>query len=356
MQRNLYTVVVVSVLIFLAACKKDKPDPGTQKLPPVSVAKVLLVCEGSLGNGNASLGVYDLATDSVYADVYAAANGRSLGDVFQSVCGIGNQYWLAVNNSDQIQIVDTGSFRTTATIAVSKPRYILPLSAGKGIVGELFRNKLGVLDFQSRSLTRELSLPRRNAEGLLKKGAYIWTACWDETCNQIYLLDTAVTTVVDSIALPRYAPHTLAEDKNGNVWVLSGNVYKGAPASLLCFDASRKMVRSFLFPDQVDPIKLCLNNSRDTLYFLEVNYDGGTDRNGVFRMGITQTSLPEQPFIACQPNQYFWALGVHPHTGEIFVGDPKGFVQKSSVSLYGPDGAVHKRFNCGVGISSFYFK
>lgn len=347
---------ILGIFLLFAACKKDKPDPDTKTVPPASVAKVLLVCEGSLGNGNASLGVYDIAADSVYPDVYLAANHRPLGDVFQSVCVFGGSYWLAVNNSDQIQVLDTADFRQHATIDVPKPRYILPLSNKQALVGELFRNRVALIDVQGNKVSRELTMPYRNAEGMLLKGAQIWVACWDEQCRYIYLLDTGTKSIVDSLLLPGYAPHTIAQDKSGNVWVLSGNVYKGVAASLVCFDARRNVIRSFQFPEQTDPIKLCFNRTRDSLYFIEVNYDGGTDRNGIFKMGIAQASLPEQPFIPCQANQYFWALGVHPLTGELFVGDPKGFVQKSSVSVYGLDGTLRKQFSCGVGISSFYFK
>lgn len=356
MRGNFFQILGVVLLCCLTACKKDKPDPEVKVLPPASIAKVLLVCEGSLGNGNASLGVYDIAADSVYPDVFAAANNQALGDVFQSMCIWGNSYLLAVNNSDQIQVVDTANFLQRAVISVHKPRYMLSLEGGRLLVGELFRNRVAIVDVSQSRLVRELEMPYKNVEGMLRKGAQIWAACWDENCKYVYLLDSSANSVVDSVLLPGYAPHSIAQDKHGNVWILAGNVYKNVPASLVCLNDRRQIVRSFLFPEHVDPIKLCFNRERDSLYFLEVNYDGGTDRNGVFKMGITQSVLPDKPFISCQSNQYFWALGIHPVTGEVFVGDPKGFVQKSSVSVYGSDGTLHRRFSCGVGISSFYFK
>jgi hypothetical protein len=356
MQRYVYQILV-SVLVLLSySCKKDKPEVADKKLPPVSIAKVLLVCEGSLGNGNASLDVYDLKSDSVYADVFSVSNHQSLGDVLQSVCRINGNYFLTVNNSDRINVIDTGKYQQRAVINVPKPRYLLHYAPGKAVVGELFRDRLAVLDLQNYSVLQELKMPYRNVEGMLRKGGFIWTACWDEQCKYLYLLDTQKLVVSDSLLLPRFAPHTLAEDKSGNVWVLAGNVYKGVPASLVCFDGARKIIRSFNFPEGVDPIKLCFNKERDTLYFLEVDYNGGTANSGVFKMGIDQSALPDKAFIACQTNQYFWALGVHPISGEIYVGDPKGFVQKSAVSVYSPDGTLHKRFSCGVGISSFYFQ
>lgn len=356
MQRYVYQILVCVLVLLNCSCKKDKPEVVDKKLPPASVAKVLLVCEGSLGNGNASLDVYDLKSDSVYSDVFSTSNQQPLGDVLQSVCPINGNYFLAVNNSDRINVIDTGDFRLRAVINVSKPRYMLPFAAAKGLVGELFRDRLAILDLRTFKVQEEIKMPYKNVEGMLRKGGFIWTACWDEQCKFLYLLDTLKLGIVDSLALPRFAPHTLAEDKNGNVWVLAGNVYKGVPASLVCIDGTGSIIRSFNFPDRVDPIKLCFNKERDTLFFLEVDYNGGTANNGVFKMGIGQNALPDKAFIPCQTNQYFWALGVHPVSGEIYVGDPKGFVQKSTVQIFGNDGTLHKRFNCGVGISSFYFQ
>ena len=73
-------------------------------------------------------------------------------------------------------------------------------------------------------------------------------------------------------------------------------------------------------------------------------------------MDINAANLPTQPFIPSQSFQYFWALGIDERTGNIFVGDPKGFVQKGSVSVYQPDGTLVKTFKTGVGPGHFYFE
>lgn len=345
------------VLFGFAACKKDKPDGPGNTLPPAYSEKVLIACEGSLGNGNAALSVYDIAADSVYTDVFNAANQQSLGDVLQSMLLAGPDCFLMVNNSDRITVVDSGSFRIKGSISVSKPRYMLQVSQNKAYVGELFQSKLAVIDPSSRRLIKEMPLQYRNVEQMMLWNNLALIANWDENCRQVYLLDTATDLPVDSIALPGYAPSAFVQDKEGHVWVLAGNVFKGKPATLSCLDiGSRSVLRSFTFPAKADPIKICRNNRGDTLLFIEVNYDGGTDRNGVFKMGINQSTLPETPFIGCVANQYFWALGVHPQTGELYVGDPKGFVQKSSVTIYSEAGVARRQFSCGIGVSSFCFK
>ena len=72
-------------------------------------------------------------------------------------------------------------------------------------------------------------------------------------------------------------------------------------------------------------------------------------------MGIHDAALPAQPFVAAKQYQYFWALGVDPVTGNIYVGDPKGFVQKGSVYIYQQDATLIKTFSVGLGPGHFYF-
>jgi len=145
-------------------------------------------------------------------------------------------------------------------------------------------------------------------------------------------------------------------DKNERYWVLYRNVQKGKQAYLTCIDpASGAVVKSYAFPPTADPIKPVFNNGKDTLYFIEVNYNGGEDNNGIYRMAIDAASLPSTPFITAAKFQYFWALGIEPGSGNIYVGDPKGFIQKGTVSVYRADGVRIKQFDVGVGPGHFYF-
>ena len=72
-------------------------------------------------------------------------------------------------------------------------------------------------------------------------------------------------------------------------------------------------------------------------------------------MSIGDASLPPVPFLQAQSFQYFWALGIDPLNNNIYVGDPKGFVQKGGVSIYRPDGGKVDSFKVGIGPGHFYF-
>ena len=72
-------------------------------------------------------------------------------------------------------------------------------------------------------------------------------------------------------------------------------------------------------------------------------------------MGIHDAALPAQPLIAARALQYFWALGIDPATGHIYVGDPKGFIQNGDVHIYTQNGTAIDSFAVGLGPGHFYF-
>lgn len=352
--KNLIFLIAVGLVAF--SCKKDKPDPPVTTLPKDSTGRVLIVCEGSLGNGNSELSIYYPKKDSVFNDIYKNANGQPLGDVFQSVSKIKQQYFLCINNSDKIEVLDANTWQQKATIKVSKPRRLLNVGNNRSYVGSLFSNTIFVINTLTFTVEKEIKMPYQNAEGMILKDDIAYVCCWDTACNKLYQINTNTDRVIDSIPLAGNAPQDILLDKENKIWVLAGNAYKAKDASLSRIDIStKKVINSFLFSKGIEAIKASINKSADTLYFLEVNYNGGAINNGVFRMPISSTSLPVNALIACQTNQYFWGLGLDPNSGNIFVGDPKGFVQKGTVLIYNPSAQLLRQFNVGLGVGAFLF-
>ncbi len=345
--------IVVFLLIF--SCKKKEASPP---LPPPEKGKnsVFVVCEGSYGNGNSTLGMYNVETDSFYEDVFSAVNGQQLGDVFQSMTLIGNHYFLCINNSDKIIVINKENYEFVTGISIPKPRHILPISSSKAYVSSLFGNEVHILDLNSLKRTGSITLPAENPEGMLLWNDRVIVCAWDTAADKIFYLNTATDAIEKEITVSGRAPHSCVMDRENKLWVLSGNVYKDKPSFLTRLDpATGAILKSFSFPATSDVIKPVLNAAKDSLYFIAVNYDGGAANNGIYRMNIAATELPQQPFLPAQAFQYFWALDIHPNTGNLFIGDPKGFVQKGEVLIYEPDGTLLKSFKTGVGPGHFYF-
>ncbi|MFT4061768.1 MAG: hypothetical protein QM642_05340 [Edaphocola sp.] len=346
----------VMALVLAWGCKKDKPT-DTQNGNFPSTGHLLYVAnEGAYGNGNASLTLINIDNDSVYQDIYRTANRKATGDVLQSVAVVGDEIFLAVNNSNKLLVIDKATAALKTSIDIPQPRY-MAVGNEKIYISSLYHKEIFVINTQTKSVTDTIELDHNNTEGLTLYNGKLYACNWDTACNYVYEIDTANASIVRRIGIGGYAPQQAVADKNGNLWVMAGNVYQGETATLSCLNlANGTISKYFELPAGTDMMKPCMNPAADTIYYLGVNYDGGTQNNGVFRMDINATQPPDAPFIQAGALQYFWGLGIDPATGWIYVADPKGFVQLGSLDVYQTNGSLIKSYNTGVGPGFLLFR
>jgi len=350
-------IVFVLTVSLLSACVKDKPAvPDTSAPAPTASGNLYIACEGSLSNGNSSLYLYNYTNNTEHGNIYEAANvGAKLGDVLQSVTRIDSRLFLCINNSDKIIVLDTANHKQVGTISIPKPRYILRISDTKAYVSTLFSNKVYIINPQAMQVTGSFDMPYQNPETMLLRNGKAYICNWDTACGNIYAIDVNTDKLEKTIPINNRAPHGMVVDKNNNLWVLSGNVHKGKHSAFTVIQPNDAVLKTIYFANKVDAIKPVFNNAGDVVYFIEVDYNGGTTNNGIYKLGIDDNLLPSTAFIPAQNFQYFWALGVEPKTDKIYVGDPKGFIQKGTVGVYGTDGKQLHSFSVGVGPGNFYF-
>ncbi len=352
MHQALRAALVLLLLCPLWSCKKDPEQPAI----PSSGRRVFMVCEGRYGSGEGALTLYYPDSNRVVPDAYAAANGSKLGDVFQSMIRLrSGSYLLCVNNSDRLIRVDGSSLQRTASLTLSQPRYALETEPGQVIVTTMYSNKAYWIDAEKMQVTDSIVLPFQNPEGIGMANGKLWICPWDTACRYLYPYDLQSKRLEAPVPLPGAAPQAVVTDKEGMLWVLSGNKYKGVESWLTRVDpASGTMLRQFRF-GSADPVRPVLNTAKDSLYFIEVSYTGGSPYNGVYRMGIGDGALPADPFIPAAGLQYYWGLGIDPHTEEIYVADPIGFTQQGRVAVYDRGGSLLRSFNTAIGPGQFCF-
>jgi len=348
-----YKTLIIA-LCFMVSCIKDKPSAVVNTVPGAT-GNVYVVCEGNYGSGNATLYAYNPREDSVFGDIYMAVNNQPLGDVFQSMQHIGDKLFLCVNNSNKVVVLNAGNWAIAGTLSIPQPRYILPVSSTKAYVSTLYSNLVYIINPQTIQVTGIISMPAQNPESMCLYFDNAFTGSWDTSGNRIFEINTNTNQVIDSMPVVGDAPQELLLDKDQTLWVLAGNEPARAGTLTHLDPSTGTILRSYYFPASVYPLKPVFNNTKDTLYFIEANYYGGSANNGIYRMSICDTFLPSVPFLQAVANQYFYAIGVDPLTGNIYVGDPKGFVQKGSVYIYNPQGTQLKSFEVGLGPGHFYF-
>jgi hypothetical protein len=334
-------------LIILSACVKDKPKDNIQPQVQLTTAKkVYIINEGNFGSANASVSLYDLGNDAIVDNIYKVQNSAnpSIGDVAQSLSFINNKFYLVVNNSGKIIVCDNQFKKVTQITNLSSPRYILQVTNQKAYVSDYNGNSVSIIDLNSNTKTGSIS-----CKGWTEKMALIYNKAFitNMNSNYVYVVNTINDLITDSIYVSLNAG-SLVIDKNDKLWVLnSGNSINTVSGSLTRINTVTNQIEtSFNFPANNFPKNLCINKTKDTLYFIN---------KGIYRMPIYASAIPSTEFIP-NGNKNFYGLDINPTNSFIYTSDAIDYVQKSNIYVYDPNGNLTKNFKAGINANGFYFE
>ncbi len=338
-------------ILLLNSCVKDKPqEPISSAVSINAEAKVLVINEGNYGwnngNGNSSISVYDPTSGAVIEDYYKQQNPtKNLGDVCQSMTKYNNNYYIIVNNSHKIEVVDASDFKNKATInGLNSPRYFLPILYNKAYVSDLNQNSIYIINLNSNTISGSIPCMKGTEQmALIYNKAFIT----NENSDYCYVINTINDVITDSILVGKGAS-SIVIDKNSSVWVLSGGSSSASQAGKLqkINPISLQIEQTLNFNTSEYPSHLCINKTHDTLYY--INSD-------VFQLPIANTQLPNNPIIL-HGTKIFYGLGVNPKDYHIYVSDAIDYVQKSTIEIYSTAGNLITKFNAGHISNGFMFE
>lgn len=101
--------------------------------------EALVLNEGLINTNMGDISVI-YRNGTVIPNVFRDVNSRPMGDVAQSITRINGKYFLAMNNSNKIEIVEPSTFKSLGTIKYAQaglPRQIVPISETEAIVSDL---------------------------------------------------------------------------------------------------------------------------------------------------------------------------------------------------------------------------
>jgi len=308
--------------------------------------------EGNFMYDNASLSYYDIDGKSVSNEVFVRSNGMILGDVAQSMTVYGGRGYIVVNNSGVIFVIDPATFKVLGFIdGLTSPRYIHFVSGTKAYVTDLYASAITVFNPETLEITGRIPTPgHKSTEQMVGCGRYVFTNCWSYD-DKVLVVDTELDCVVDSITVG-IQPTSLALDAAGRIWCLTGGGYENspygyeAPALHVINPESRSIEREFRFRLGESPSEICLNGTRDTVYFIN---------SGIWRMDIGAQRLPIKPFLKYSGTIYY-GLAVDPLTSEVYVADAIDYVQPGVVYRFKADASPVDTFRVGIIPGAFCFK
>lgn len=334
------------LMMMFTGC--DREDIGPQFLGDgkstsgENSRKVYILNEGNFQWGNASLSVYSPGKKEIEHHAFANANDFALGDVAQVIVAYNGLFYIVVNNSQKIEVVDTATLKSNAVITgFQSPRYFLGVGQ-KAYVTDLFAKGVHVLDLAGHSVTGKIPF-----DDWTEQMVHINGKVYCGTVNKGLLLEIGPVDdqILDTIKLTPGVGR-MVPDKNGKLWVLSRGG-GSLPGRLVRINTStNKIERSFDF-DMAGPAPLSLDidAAGENLFFIY---------GDIYKMAIDDQQLPAKPFITAGPST-FTTLSVDPYNNEVYIADPLDYNQDSDVFRYAPDGELIDQFKGGIITTQFHF-
>lgn len=314
---------------------------------------LFIVSEGNFGSGNASLSYYAIDEKTVENEIFARANSMLLGDVAQSMTVRGDVGYIVVGKSGVIFMIDVNTFKIKGDIrGFTSPRYIHFLSDTKAYVTDLFAARIAIVDPTELTITGYVDTRgHTSTEQMVQYGKYVFTNCWSYD-NTILVIDTETDLVVGEIAVGKQ-PTSLVIDKFDKIWVMTDGGYEGSeygweePALYRIDAPTRQIEKTFTFDRDDSPSELCLNGAGDLLYFIN---------RSVWRMDISDESLPSVPFLPYRTGTRYYGLGVDPLTSEVYIADAIDYAQSGVIYRFTAGGELTDTFRVGIIPGAFCFR
>jgi hypothetical protein len=340
---KLVLFLIGSFGLLITACQKDKPVPQPEPVAPINKGQtVWVVNEGNFQSGNASITWYNTYSLDIRYDYYKNQNATDLGDVAQSMIRNNNKYYIVVNNSGKVVVCDTNLKKTTEITGLTSPRYMLPVSTTKAYISDLSSNSIHIIDLASHTKQGAIACQGWTEQMVLASGkAFVCNV----RKNFVYVINPSTDVISDSINVGINA-YSIVSDKNGKVWVLSGGDNANAiPARITRINAvTNSIEQSFNFPLGQSPSNLCINGSKDKLFFINA---------GIQSLDINTTFLTSYKVVYTALNYY--GLAINPKTGDIFASDALDYIQRSKIYVYESDGTPKGSFLAGINANGFCF-
>ena len=322
---------------------------------------VYIVNEGNFMYGNSSLSFYNPDTKRVYNQVFQARNGVPLGDVAQSMAIWKSLGFIVVNNSGKIYVIDnrTGEYKGHIS-GLSSPRYVHFIGEKKAYITDLYSKKITIFNPTTFQVTGSISVGNSNSEfsqhsteQMVQYKNLVFTNCWSYD-NKLLVINSDTDQLADSIEVFKQ-PNSMVIDRDNKIWVLSDGGFEGSPfgyeqAGLMKIDAeTHEIERTFRFEKNDHPLNLCINPTKDTVYFLNRH---------VWKMAVTEKRLPEKPFIESKYTSLyggFFSLAIDPANRDVYVGDAIDHRQNGLIYRYDASGKLIDSFKVGISPGDFAF-
>ncbi len=361
-----HCVTCISIILIIAftSCISDKslgPIGIDSTIPNLTHSGVWITNEGGFTFGQASLSFLDLVEDSMYNNVFQAINNRPLGDVLQSLSYYKGKAYLVLNNSQKIEVVDSITFISIATINdLNTPRELIG-HHDKLFVSDLYSNELTVLNANNYNVIKVIETGGWTNKMLVYENKLFVTV--QQTFINNVVNSKKGIMVVDMNTLEEIAFIPLAQganslqlDKNQNLWVLCDGGLEEELGGLFRVDPiNLSLELSINFPTRAySANSLLINDAKDRLYYIISDPNEGINAYDIKTMDIDETVFSFTKWFD-GGQLYIYGLLINEDRNEFYFTDAVGLIQEGFCYKYKlSDKSLINKYETGIFPSQLY--
>lgn len=328
--------------------------------------RMVVVNEGQFTRGTAALSAITFDGTTTF-DIFRDVNNRPIGDVAQSLTYINGKYFVAMNNSKKVEVIEPQTFRSIATINYEQdgsPRFVAPISDTTAIVSDL-NAQLVRIDTKNYKVIEHIDISASGAmqvEKMTVIGKKLFCAALGAGIG-VYDTDGPITgasmRIVEGLEGSIMKTCKLLTDKNDKLWVFTTGSGK---ALLNRIDPATEKVDKvveipYIAKGDEAYTEGCItgtawftrwdtDRNRNRLYFYMnelINAERGTVIGAVFTLDVDKDAIDPKPYRELPGLGMMYGMGISPD-GNVFLCDCMDYTaQRGFLREYRADGSVDSR-------------
>jgi len=342
----IYIISLTFITLTFTSCSKNDSETNPV-LPSETTSGLFILNEGVYGQNNSALSYYDFENQLVAKDLYSMANNNSsLGDNANNMAIYGGKGYIAVDNSNKIEIIDIATIKSLGFINLgqgSSPRELYIKDSSAGYVTSLLTDKVIKFNPSTRTVIKTITVGSK-PEGIAGVNGKLYVANsgfgYD---NTISVIDMATDNVTATLKVG-LNPRVVVNGNDDNVYVVCtgayppgdptgrGGVYKIDPIT-------NKVVDSVIVTG--NPGEACAVNN--DIYVVNTS--------GVVKVDFSNHTVSANPIISgMKVNGSYgiiYSIIYDKNTQTLYCGNPKDFTQNGEVVAFSVDGVEKSRFSSG---------
>ena len=354
-QMKMLALLVLALPMTFAACSDDDNPSDDPDAPGRVETGVFVYNSGNQSSAiDGSLSFIDVQTDQVTNDAFSSVNGRSLGSTVQDGVVLGENLYIAVSESNTIEVVNKNTLVSVVQIRPApeqggQPRDIV--TDGEYVYVSMFTGHVSRLNPATNTIDKTVKVGP-NPEEMAISGGYLYVVNSDGNnwqagyANGKSVSKISLSTFKEEKKIPvGLNPTKMVADASGNLIVLCMGDYGATPASLWKITGS----------DEASDMGIqatIMAVRGNSLYTINAPY-GATEVSYI--VYNTVTGAVENPNFVSTPVDSPAGIAVHPESGNIYitsytlVGGFASYNTPGYVNAYDPDGTLTDTYAVGVG-------